>query len=456
VWSEVLHISPNEPRAREYLRAARRGAQSDEHIVAGGSSELRGTLERLLAERKYEEALDFLHTARWKQPDAPEISRGIHLLKERLLRRYLARIGTLDAVPRVSPTADIGGLIDEERAVLRLVDGISTFGDIARESRFGRFETYRTLSRFVTAGIVAAAQAVDPATAGAAGASAPAAPSPQGRRRSVWIATEIAVAALVVGGGALYLLGRNPAPAAAVSAAEPARVEPPAPPPAPASAVAEAPRPAVALLPEAHSEVILEISPDTPVTTPVVDPKPELLPAREPRPRPAPRRAPPARAAATPQPPAAAPEPGAEPAAAAMPPPAPVVDPPAAPPAEKPAPPPPAPTSFEATVEISNLAVTGPLARGGVDRAVARIGPALQACYARAAAAARRNAAGAVRVVLTIDETGRAQDVSATGAPIAGVDACILDAARQLRTRNPPDVGTARVTFTVTITPRGR
>src|SRR5262245_51483622 len=97
--------------------------------VSGGTEEefpgvpaaVQAQLHQLLAERRYEEALDLLHSARWQAPDAVEISRTINRLKERLVRHYLHRIGNLDSVPHAAADADNPSLplSNEERTLLR-------------------------------------------------------------------------------------------------------------------------------------------------------------------------------------------------------------------------------------------------------------------------------------------------------------------------------------------------
>jgi len=177
---------------------------------------VRPQLEQLLAERRYEEALDLLHSARWHAPDATDISRGINLLKERLIRQYLARIGNLDAVPCTTADADHAALAlsDEERTLLRLVDNVSSFGDIAHQSLFGRFETYRALDRFVREGIITMIM-------GGGGGPTPI-PTPSARRttpRAVVVDTEAPLAATIEMEAPLELLGKTaerappPAPA---------------------------------------------------------------------------------------------------------------------------------------------------------------------------------------------------------------------------------------------------
>jgi len=133
------------------------------------SSPARGrSSSKLLAERRYEEALDLL-SAPPAEPDAIEISRGIQLLKQRLVRRYLHQIGNLDHVPNLAISQRgrrARKLTEEQTEVLRLIDGISSYGDIAHESRLGRFETFRTLSTLVFEGVLTASPDASPADSG--------------------------------------------------------------------------------------------------------------------------------------------------------------------------------------------------------------------------------------------------------------------------------------------------
>src|SRR5262249_54295562 len=86
-----------------------------------------------------------------------EIPRGIQLIKQRLVRRYLCHLGDLDRVPRLLVDASALeelNLEAEELEIVRLVDGVSSYGDIVLESRFGRLETYRRLAELLTRGII--------------------------------------------------------------------------------------------------------------------------------------------------------------------------------------------------------------------------------------------------------------------------------------------------------------
>jgi hypothetical protein len=195
VWTEVLHVEPDEPRALEYLRQAGMGGGEGESLAPAegvAAATPRAELEQLLGERRYEEALELLFALRRQDPESQEISRGVQLLKQRLVRRYLHQIGNLDHVPTLALDAgelEAHGLGEDARELLRLVDGISSFGDIAHESRLGRFETYRLLARLVGEHVLTATGSVEEqvptptgsAEEGEALADAEAAPAPRAR-----------------------------------------------------------------------------------------------------------------------------------------------------------------------------------------------------------------------------------------------------------------------------------
>lgn len=102
-------------------------------------------LEMLLGNRRFEEALAHLYAARTRHPGTPAISRGIRLVRERLVALYANRLGNLDAVPTRTVSLDAHGVEGDARQVLILVDGISTFDDILSACPLGRWATLRTL-----------------------------------------------------------------------------------------------------------------------------------------------------------------------------------------------------------------------------------------------------------------------------------------------------------------------
>lgn len=184
-WRGVLELDPHHPIARDYLETA--GASSDEMRGAavinfgtvraehggdplidatappqsssafgalamnGSGAELpRPELERLLYEHRYEEALALLYAARAGNPRNSEIPKSIRLLRERLTSDYAHQLGDLDRVPMLSPGAL--ELTGEEQQVAALVDGISSFFDIAAASPIGRLPTLRILCSLQNSG----------------------------------------------------------------------------------------------------------------------------------------------------------------------------------------------------------------------------------------------------------------------------------------------------------------
>jgi hypothetical protein len=477
------------------------GVGNDE--VLGRASPVRRQITLLLSEKRYEEALELLYATRWEAPDSAEISRGINLLKERLIRHYLEELGNLDAVPQVVAELDPARLDigEEERTLLRLVDGISSFSDIAHQSRLGRFETYRALTRFVGEGLVVVAAPPIPAELPRQRRSTtfrgiPLAPSAPPRHRS----------GPLVGLGMLALVGtigagwwafdrfarplRHVLPVASIPATQPPATEPQDP-PAEESNVPVIPTPEP--LPEKPELAANEVSAAaTSGFAAPADSVPKGRPTRRSKGRSSSRSA----AAATAEAPALSPVPGGGPAPVPGPAPGPApvaeerrvapslpelradADPPpllalSAParggtvsdrsryarvaPAQSPGKPAsgagtPAMAPFTpaaVSVTTNSLVVRGPLGRSVVEHAIDRVAGSFGACYSTAASTSRRNAAGTARVMLTIDETGNADAVSVSGAPLPGLDGCLQEAARRIRTRVPPDVGLATVAFTV-------
>lgn len=185
-WNDVLAQSPGEQRALDYLESAgvtpapsqplgkvielhpireqRASAAAAEGPVSRPLPALdelhhgisdREAFERLLREKRFEEALEFLYKERERAPEDASITRGIRALKDHLTARYGRELGSLDQVPVVlAPPEERRLLPAEKRDLLRLVDGIATFGDVLISSRFGRFETCRLLALMLKRGVI--------------------------------------------------------------------------------------------------------------------------------------------------------------------------------------------------------------------------------------------------------------------------------------------------------------
>lgn len=176
-WRRVLELVPNHPEALDYLHDA--GADSREAFapLSSGVIDLKTRLPRpaalprndvqaegrhileLIKARRYEEALEALYEARSLRPTDPSLSRSIRHIKGRLLRRYLRSLGGLDACPSLcSQRLPEASWTEEEQEVLKLIDGISTYGDIVDISTLGRFQTLKVLRSLVERDIVATTQ----------------------------------------------------------------------------------------------------------------------------------------------------------------------------------------------------------------------------------------------------------------------------------------------------------
>jgi tetratricopeptide (TPR) repeat protein len=162
-WREVLELDPSQAEARDYLESAGfaiapRLPMEDSEIEASRpeSSGATPELERLLRDRRYEEALKVLYAARAQSPKDQAISRSIRLLRERIAVDYAARLVNLDRVPLRGERVASGTLSGEERQVFSLVDGISSYGDIVAASAMGRLNTLRILCGFLDQGLITA------------------------------------------------------------------------------------------------------------------------------------------------------------------------------------------------------------------------------------------------------------------------------------------------------------
>lgn len=185
-WRQVLELDPKHPVARDYLESAGISvevAQQAEIIDFDAARAQLATqhahepapephdppfeqeeLEELLRQRRYEDALRRLYLARARRPDDPSISRSIGLLRDRLVMDYASRLGNLDRVPSVTPGGHVNALTTEERHVLSLVDGVSSYGDIVAASTVGRLPTLRVLCTFLERGTITAEPPGPPTT----------------------------------------------------------------------------------------------------------------------------------------------------------------------------------------------------------------------------------------------------------------------------------------------------
>jgi tetratricopeptide (TPR) repeat protein len=174
-WRRVLELQPENEQAKDFLLTAgldlseprptqetplaqvlhldpSRHAHAD---TTDPRAALRARVEKLVKNRQLEAALDELDRARSMFPDDASISRSVRLLRDRLVFEYGKRLGRLDDIPRLKLSRETIAQqrpTVEELALIKLIDGIASLGDLVRGSQLGRFETYRAFVRFVERG----------------------------------------------------------------------------------------------------------------------------------------------------------------------------------------------------------------------------------------------------------------------------------------------------------------
>jgi hypothetical protein len=122
-------------------------------------------------------------------------------------------------------------------------------------------------------------------------------------------------------------------------------------------------------------------------------------------------------------------------------------------PEPKPAPKPEPAGSLDAVASVSGIDVKGPLQDSEVRRGAGRVLSAFRTCYRVAAKSAGKTPEARVRLTFEIDESRSAKSIKAGGSSLPGLTSCVVEAARKIRTRIAPDVGTAQVTVLVEFEP---
>ncbi len=104
---------------------------------------VRHEVVRLVRERKYEEALALLYSARAESPDSKELLASIQQIKEFLVGSYAKKLGGLDRV--AGPLPSSAPRFPDALLVARYIDGVSTFDDIRRSCPLGQLRTLQVL-----------------------------------------------------------------------------------------------------------------------------------------------------------------------------------------------------------------------------------------------------------------------------------------------------------------------
>lgn len=119
------------------------------------SSRIGSALARLLAERRYEDALNLLRAARRERPGSTAIAEGIALLEERLFHAEVHALGDLSRRPRLAGGAEaLARLPPRELSLAIKVDGDLSFADLIEHAGPSRFEVVRRLAVLLARGVV--------------------------------------------------------------------------------------------------------------------------------------------------------------------------------------------------------------------------------------------------------------------------------------------------------------
>lgn len=154
VWRNVLALAPHEPRARDYLGDAGGDALPGERRADVVD---RAELVRALKEKRFEEALILLERAQALAPEDAAIARGIAAIREHLVTRLARRLGGFEAVLSALPAPANDSLPPDAQAVLDLIDGQATLGEVLARSHLARYRTSSVIEALLQRGALSAA-----------------------------------------------------------------------------------------------------------------------------------------------------------------------------------------------------------------------------------------------------------------------------------------------------------
>jgi hypothetical protein len=146
---------PSRGRIRSHNRAQMERSPAEPGLAASTSGRIGPVLERLLAERRYEEALRLLRAAQCERPPSTVIANGIALLEERLAELYIRPLGDLRRVPRLAAGADkLATLTPSELGLALKVDDSTPLARLLERSGPSRFDAARRLAALVERGVL--------------------------------------------------------------------------------------------------------------------------------------------------------------------------------------------------------------------------------------------------------------------------------------------------------------
>lgn len=157
-WGEVLFLDPENTEARDYLQTLEEdGATPGAAPRGAGPGDLVEDALRLMHEGHLEAALELLETVTRREQGRLDVQGYVDLVRSKLLSRYRERVGGMGAVPALQ-------LSDRELLrfnlpatagfLLSLVDGSTSVDQLVSLSGLDPFDTLRTLSGLLEAGIL--------------------------------------------------------------------------------------------------------------------------------------------------------------------------------------------------------------------------------------------------------------------------------------------------------------
>jgi tetratricopeptide (TPR) repeat protein len=159
-WGEALFLDPDNAEARDYIETLESdGSGASQTSAPAAVPDLADDALRLMREGHLEAALELFETLARRDEEHLEVETYLEMVRSKLLERYRERVGGLEAVPAVQLDArQLMGfnLPATTGFLLSLVDGRTSVNDLISLSGLDPFDTLRTLSGLLEAGVVGA------------------------------------------------------------------------------------------------------------------------------------------------------------------------------------------------------------------------------------------------------------------------------------------------------------
>jgi tetratricopeptide (TPR) repeat protein len=153
-WGEVLFLDPDNRDALDYMDSLKGEADLPTEF---GRSSIADDALRLMREGHLEASLELFETLTRREGDPLEIHGYLEMVRGKLLERYREQVGGLDVVPQVELAGDELMRVNLPATtgfLLSLVDGHTSVNDLISLSGMDAFDTLRTLTGLLDAGVV--------------------------------------------------------------------------------------------------------------------------------------------------------------------------------------------------------------------------------------------------------------------------------------------------------------